>query len=225
MFKISKGSFQSGPFTLSVPEASVEKGSLIFVVGPNGSGKSTFLKGISGLLSPRSPNALYMSSHFFPQDGITGNDLLELFEVSSSPYYNPQLIEDFKVQHLLDHPLETLSSGERQKIFLSATLFHKNPVVALDEPLSFLDVFYYQILEKALIDYQKQGRIFFISNHNFNWSLRFEKSQTWVVFQNQILLRGLTTQVLGDIKLREIFGVTFELQESLDKAQRFVLIK
>lgn len=210
-FMIPTSIFANNKFLLKAEESQVTAGSIIFVAGPNGSGKSTLLKGLSNLLTPLVPApALYLSSQFHPQEGLTGNDLFDLFEVQNSPYFNPLLLKDFKIDHLLHVKLENLSSGERQKFFLCAALFNKNSTITLDEPLNFLDVSFYPVLRKALLEYSLEGRTFFISNHDFNWSLTFPKSQTWVVFKNQIFLRGLTTKVLSDIKLKEAFGVSFK---------------
>lgn len=212
-------------FQLHVAESSVSPGQIIFVVGSNGSGKTTFLKYISNLLESHtiSPAALYMPSQFFPQEGLTGNDLFDLFEVCNSPYIHLPLLKQFKIEHLLKVPLENLSSGERQKIFLCAALFHKNPIIAFDEPLSFLDVSYFGVLRSALEMYAELGRTFFISNHDLNWSLTFNSSQTWVLFQNQFAIRNSTPLVLSDIKLNEVFGVQLKLQELPDGTRHLVM--
>lgn len=215
--------FLNGQYELELKNIFIEPSQIVFVVGPNGSGKTTLLKGVSGLLNtaPHLP-FVFMSSQFSPQEGLTGNDLFDIFEVHQSRYFDSKILKDFKVEGLLTRRLDQLSSGERQKLFLATILFHKSDFIALDEPLNFLDLSYHGILKNKLQNYAKMGRSFLISNHDFNWQLTFDNSQTWVVFKNQIFLSGTTSKVLSDIKLGEAFGVSSKVVHFND-SQYFVV--
>jgi iron complex transport system ATP-binding protein len=194
--------------------------SVTFLVGPNGSGKTSLLKALGGILKPKkgevqtTEEPVYLSSQFYLQNGLTGHDLFDLYDIRNSKW--PKT-DELAIDGLLSRPLETLSSGERQRVLLSAVLFHKSSVVLLDEPLSHLD-WNFSLKLKQIIDTQtKMGRSFIISNHDLHWILNFDEAKTWVLFEKTIVLKGSTKAVFNDIKLRDVFKIKTDLVPYKDK--------
>lgn len=195
----------------------ISEGQIIFLIGPNGSGKTTLLKTLSHILRPfegiisTEDVPVYLTSDLQIQSGLTGNDLLDLYNAKNSKWFSEDLINTLEIKDLLNVPLENLSSGERQRMILLAVLSHPSNTVFLDEPLTHLDWNFSLKLKSILNIQMKKQRSFLISNHDLNWSLSFEQSQTWVLFKKAIFLKNTTESVLNDIKLQEVFKIKTEI--------------
>lgn len=203
--------------------AELSQGSITFLIGPNGSGKTSLLKTLAQIIAPKSgiistlDSPVFLSSEFHLQTGLTGNDLLDLYTNSTSPWLDINLREVFEVQHLMNTPLDSLSSGERQRMLLLAVLSHKSPIVFLDEPLNHLDWNFSLKLKKVIQEQAAKERSFLISNHDLNWALNFTNTQTWVLFKKSIFLKNSTESVLNDIKLQEVFRIKTEVITSQNR--------
>lgn len=57
-------------------------------------------------------------------------------------------------ENFLQRPLETYSRGEQKKIDIARALSEENDVIFLDEPLNYMDVYFREQLEKAILDYR-----------------------------------------------------------------------
>lgn len=129
------------------------------IAGRNGSGKSTFLKIISGLLSPTRGTVSYY------REGQSVSRELIYQEVNvAAPYTD--LIEEFTLREMIrfhcrfkplngtgpdawiemtglskaaDRTLAFYSSGMKQKVKLALALYSRGSILILDEPTSNLD--------------------------------------------------------------------------------------
>ncbi len=54
----------------------------------------------------------------------------------------------------LERPLETYSSGELKKVDIARAFSEEHDVIFLDEPLNYMDVFFREQLEKAILKYK-----------------------------------------------------------------------
>ncbi|HWT74110.1 MAG TPA: ATP-binding cassette domain-containing protein [Mobilitalea sp.] len=135
----------------------IQKGDRLWIRGRNGAGKSTLLRIISkNLPCERVQYAenITMETAFqeplwtkgYLQDYLVDNEVRNLF---------------FDICHRLDlkhevlkRPLETFSSGELKKIDLARALASPCQLLLLDEPLNFMDIYFREQLEKAILSYQ-----------------------------------------------------------------------
>lgn len=150
--------------SFSVPDG--EKASL---VGDNGSGKSTLIKILSGMAVPSDGNFSITGSlwvvpqHFGQYDGMTvavalGIEAkLRAIEAitggSTDEKYYSALADDWSVEqrarealnswelcHIsLCQNMETLSGGEKTKVFLAGIALHSPDTILMDEPTNHLD--------------------------------------------------------------------------------------
>jgi len=140
-------------FTLKVPELTIKKGEIIFIIGGNGSGKTTFIHLLTGLFRPQSGkiyvNDQEMEAEAFIRftnnmaavfsDHYLFNENLDGFDISEN---NALVVELAKLVNLdgvlkydeVYHKLETrLSKGQRKRLALLLALLEGKPIVVLDE--------------------------------------------------------------------------------------------
>lgn len=149
---------------------SVKKQDKVSLIGNNGSGKSTLLKIAAGILKPSQGNVQYQSPpYYIPQHFGQFNDLTigmalhidskikalhEIVQGNISESNWALLNEDWTIEERcfdalafwnlngipLTQSLNSLSGGEKTKVFLAGILIHKPEIVLLDEPTNHLDI-------------------------------------------------------------------------------------
>ncbi len=192
---------------------------LLFMIGPNGTGKTTLMKTLVGVLPTKGGRVntkpcAYLPAQHTIQPGVTGQDIFELYDGNKSKWHSDDVLHVLGTKKLMNRRIENLSSGELQRVLLTSVLSNPASLVLLDEPLTYLD-WNYSLRVADLIQNQIQkGRHFVISNHNLSWCLRFKTSQTWVLYQNGVVLDGSTETILKHPKLMEIFKVKTEITDN-----------
>ncbi len=141
---------------------------LVGLMGDNGIGKSTFLKTMTGNLTPLSGEIILNGksiSHYSTQqlarllsivvtEKIGGFNLTVWDVVASGriPYINifgklsaedenivTYSLEQLNLLTLKDKLIDELSDGQRQKVMIAKCLAQQTPIIVLDEPTAFLD--------------------------------------------------------------------------------------
>ena len=148
----------------------VKKGEVLGILGPNGSGKSTLLKVMSGLLPATSGSILLDSKNMksystralakkmavLPQLHVNAfsNTVREAVSLGRYPhqtgFFSSWSAQDEQaVQYAMtqtgviryEHtPMEYLSGGEKQRVFVAQALAQTAEVLLLDEPTNHLDI-------------------------------------------------------------------------------------
>lgn len=163
----------------------IAAGEFIAVLGPNGAGKTTLLRTIAGLRAASAGticiDGIDIRSLHAPDRArriaqVTGDDLfadhLSVRDVVSMGRYphhrwwewreEPQdaraiaaALEAVGMSTFADRAFETLSSGERARIWIALALAQASPVLLLDEPTSHLDV---RVAQEILALLARQAR-------------------------------------------------------------------
>ena len=143
-------------------------GEVLALIGPNGSGKSTLLRTALGLLpytggqvlydgvplTQLSPRQVARQAAFLSQSRTTPNITAKRMvlhgrfpHLSYPRHYRPedkvivrQALEEADAADLADRPMNELSGGQRQKIYLAMAIAQQAPTVLMDEPTTFLDI-------------------------------------------------------------------------------------
>jgi ABC-2 type transport system ATP-binding protein len=161
------------------------RGEIFGLLGPNGAGKTTTLECVLGLRRPdsgtiviegidavaRSRDAREICGAQIQganlQDKITPRRALELF---ASFYRRPapleELIGRFGLDRKADAPFDTLSAGQRQRLFLALAFVNNPRVVVLDEPTVGLDPHARRQLHNLIGDIRNSGRTVILSTHD-----------------------------------------------------------
>jgi len=140
----------------------IKQGKINFIVGESGCGKSTFLKLLNQSINSASGELLYKGTPIDEYEPIALRREVSL--VSAEPFlFDESILDNFKtfyslrqlpmpkgdyikyitdlcsVNVPLDQNASTLSSGERQRVYISIFLSLCPKVILLDEPTSALD--------------------------------------------------------------------------------------
>lgn len=177
--------------------------SLTVLMGTNGAGKSTLLRTLAGFIRPISGSVCCGENnitHFTPRelaktlsvvltfrptaDALTVQQVVEMGRMPYAQFFakstpaDAQAIERAmqltQTQDLAHRFVNTLSDGERQRVFIAKALAQNTPIILLDEPTAFLDfpakVHTLKLLSELA---HAEGKSILLSTHDVELALRF----------------------------------------------------
>ncbi len=167
---------------------SVAAGEIFGFLGPNGAGKSTALRCMLGFLRPDSGTITIhgrdvrhdgvesrrflgnLPTEFSLEDRMTGREMIRLFarlrSIGSDLSHADELARRLSAD--LDRPMRQLSRGNKQKIGIVQAMFHRPPVLILDEPTGGLDPLVQETFLDLLGEARDAGQAIVISSHNLS---------------------------------------------------------
>jgi ABC-2 type transport system ATP-binding protein len=166
-------------------DLTVEEGEVFGFLGPNGAGKTTTIRTLLGFLRPSGGRAWVfgmdirkksveirarvgnLPGEFALEDRMTGEDLLRFFARLRGVKdlgYAWELAERLEAD--LHRPMRRLSRGNKQKVGLIQAMFHRPPLLILDEPTAGLDPLVQEEFLEIVGEVRAEGRSVFFSSHN-----------------------------------------------------------
>ena len=229
--------------TLSFPE-----GEVMALLGPNGCGKSTLLRTALGLL-PRqggtilidgdpietlSPRQIALRAAYLAQSrtvpAITARRMVLHGRFPHLPYprrYRPEdhaavrrALEQADAADLAERPMEELSGGQRQKVYLAMALAQDTPTVLMDEPTTYLDVRHQLETMKMARLLAGQGRAVVLVLHDLALALQ-TADRVAVLGGGALRLTGTPEEVYTSGVLDQVFGVEVRRVNSRDGWQYY----
>lgn len=214
----------------------IQHGLLTALIGANGSGKSTLLRLFCGLqtatsgsikldgidLSSMSRAALARRVAFVPQNVpvIFPFTSLEIVLMGRNPHlsrFGTESSEDLEIAagalelvgaaHLSNQAVTTLSSGERQLVFVARAIAQQSSLMLLDEPSGFLDLLHRARLVRTLRQLcDNSGATILMVTHDL-MLLEPSFDQVFALSRGRIAAFGPPSEVLRTDTLRETFNV------------------
>ncbi len=154
------------------------------MIGPNGSGKTTLIKCILGMVLPDT-GTIYVNGKsiandwsyrnligYMPQIGRYPDQMKigQIFDMirdlrQDQSRIDEDLIKEFKLDHMRDKRMHTLSGGTRQKVSASLAFLFNPRIMILDEPTAGLDPIAVEIVKEKILAEKNKDRIFLITSH------------------------------------------------------------
>jgi iron complex transport system ATP-binding protein len=215
----------------------IDGGQTVTLVGPNGAGKTTLLLGMLGLL-PTEAGGIALDGEpigtlprrqiarriaYVPQiyEGFLGFRVRDIVETGRYAHLDPldamraadrdaieAAIDRCDIRSLLDRTADTLSSGERQKVWIAAAVAQESPALFLDEPTNSLDPKHQAELVRLLRDLAKAGKTLVIVSHDLNLPAMLG-ARVVAMKQGRIAFDGTADAFLAPDKLHEVFETEF----------------
>lgn len=201
------------------------------LIGLNGAGKSTLLKLFAGLLQPTEGTLLLEDSPLntlerrtlsqkvtlIPQPSLPtfSYSVMEMVQMGSYPRSKSCTLQEIKealtavgVLRLIDRPIEELSAGERQRVYLARALVTGASLLLLDEPTASLDPYHQLKIWELLKQLQTSGRTLVIATHDLSAARRY--GDTAALLQGgRVLYHGMVSEALTEEKLHATLGGCF----------------
>jgi len=207
-------------------DLAVEEGEVFGFLGPNGAGKTTMVRTLLGFLRPTGGRGEVfgfdirkdsveirarignLPGEFALEDKMTGEGLLRFFARLRGVKdlgYARELAERLGAE--LQRPMRRLSRGNKQKIGLVQAMFHRPPLLILDEPTGGLDPLVQEEFLDIIEEVKAEGRTVFFSSHNL---AEVERVCDRVgIIRGGRLVAEETTETLIDKSFRHVV-LTFE---------------
>ncbi|MBN2136949.1 MAG: ABC transporter ATP-binding protein [Sedimentisphaerales bacterium] len=214
----------------------VAPGTFLAIAGPNGAGKSTLLNLLCGTLKPGAGSIAIDSAPlqsysietlaeriavvrqgFLPMFGFSVIETVMMartrqfaatgFETKTDRKIVEEALQMTDTAHFAARPLGSLSTGERQRVFIARALAQDTPILLLDEPTSFLDLKHqvgiYDLLKTAQID---RGKTIVTVTHEINLAAQY-CDQAMLLGADRSCLFGPAKEVLRCEQIQNVFGV------------------
>ena len=223
----------------------IEIGKITTIIGPNGCGKSTLLGVMSRNHAPSSGEVILDGkaiSEYKPKEfarklavvhqqneapaDITVEKLISFGRMPYKNIFSSQTDEDREaIEHALactnlqskrDKPIHALSGGERQRVWIAMTLAQNTPMLFLDEPTTYLDIYYQlEILElvKELNEVHRLTIVMVL--HDINQAIRYS-DHIIVMKDGEIVTKGNPSDVITEEMVKAIYGVDVVVKQDKD---------
>jgi len=232
---------------------SVGKGEFLGIIGPNGAGKSTLLNTVSRVIHPRSGNVSldgrdiynmplkeFAKSVAFVTQGTVvafAFTALEIALMGRSPYlrlFQDESRRDIDIVRraltvtdcgdFINRPIDQLSAGERQRIFIAKALAQEPRLILLDEPTAHLDITH----QVGILDLIKRlnrelGLTVIMVLHDLN--LASEYCQRLILINDgRIHKMGRPEEVLNYDVIEEVYKTVVVVEKSPISSKPYILL-
>ena len=231
---------------------SLESKGILTILGPNGSGKSTLIKSLCGIYKNFSGEAKISNQSiknisqkelsrlvsYVPQflEVYADYSVWDFMEMSYFPHLDNfrglsleevdrahDILSKFNLTSLKERSMNTLSGGERQKVFIASSVFQKPKLLLLDEPTSYLDPKHQDEVNEIIFSLKEEMSVILVS-HDINSSI-INSDRIIGLKGGEVFFDGSAKEVLHKNLLDELFDKKFNYISHPDKNIEFIVPK
>jgi iron complex transport system ATP-binding protein len=216
----------------------IRRKDFISIIGPNGAGKTTLLRNLDKILTGGEgeilvkgrdirhmhqrelaglisyvPQAQEAHVPFTVWQFVLMGRFPHLSPFSSVSFEDERVAEDVLITvgmtEFRDRRLDTLSGGERQKVFIAASLAQGAEILLLDEPTTFLDPKHQVDIYRILKILSEEGTVtIVIVTHDINHAALVSK-KILALRGGEIMYFGGSAGIMDNTVLRSVYGKDF----------------
>lgn len=215
----------------------VRRGEIVGLLGPNGAGKTTSFYMVVGLVKPDAgriflddqditPMPMYKRARlgigYLSQEASVFRNLtvrqnlesvLEFFDVPKTEIRrrSDSLIEEFRLQTVVNALGYNLSGGERRRTEIARALITEPGFLLLDEPFAGVDPIAVEDIQTIVRSLREKGIGILITDHNVHETLAIT-DRAYLMFEGRILMEGNAHHLAEDPEARRLYlGASFKL--------------
>lgn len=214
---------------------------LLCVLGPNGVGKSTLFRCMLGLTKNYTGEILidginikkmktvdlakkiaYIPQSHRPTFNFSVlNTVLMGLTVHLKGVSNPNVtherealsaLELLGISHLWNRGYAEISGGERQLALIARAIVQKAKILVMDEPTANLDYGNQMRVMMQVKELTREGYIVILSTHNPEHAFLYG-NKVLVMYKGEIIKFGNPKEVVTEVLLQQIYGVSVKLQD------------
>jgi len=220
----------------------VRESECVCIVGPNGAGKSSLMLAMAGLL-PLHRGAISLDGRalvhrtrrelakllaYVPQtfEAYGGFQVAEVLASARFAHLHPlaehgdsddrviaEQARACDLESLMGRSLNTLSAGERQKVWIASALVQEPRFLLLDEPTSALDAKYVATMVRLLRAESERGRAVLVICHDLNVAAALG-GRIVAIRDGEIAYDGPAEGFLTRERLEGVFSARFRIHAS-----------
>jgi iron complex transport system ATP-binding protein len=216
---------------------SIHEGEIFTIIGPNGCGKSTLLSLIAGLIdAPYNKQSITIDQKpltsyrrkdlakkisILPQSQHVPNiSILQLVEHGRYPYLDltkqlhakdheiiKKALQTMHLDDLKDKLLSQLSGGERQRAYIALSLAQDTPILFMDEPTTYFDVYQqFEFMEIMKALNHEHNKTIVMVLHDLELALKYSH-RIAVMNKGQLIGIGTPQEILQSGVISNVFHI------------------
>jgi iron complex transport system ATP-binding protein len=222
----------------------VHRGEAVAVVGPNGAGKTSLLRLLTGLLTPDTGEVALEGRPFgaFQRKELARRiayvpqlrpirvplAVEDVVLLGRYPHLRPLQMApgaaDFRavaealavagIEKLRHRPVDELSGGERQAVYIAAALAQEAEVLVLDEPTTHLDPRHQREIASLIPRLRRDaGRTVVFATLDLNFA-SLSATLVMALREGRVLAAGTPAEIVTPETLQKLFDARFEIVRS-----------
>ena len=214
----------------------LDRGEVLALVGSNGSGKTTLLKTIAGLLPAVSgkievlggaplakPGQVAYMGQFHPSSFMLPLRAIDVVRMARFAIHGllgrmtgkderavREAMDRMNISHLAKEPLNTLSGGQRQKVFLAQAFAREANLILMDEPAANLDTAARSTYRRLVREFANAGRSVIVATHDIDEAAEYDRT---MLLAHRVVAYGHIDDILTPENLLATFGIAGSYKE------------